>query len=73
MRTTLFGMRLLNDTSQMHTTSFYKEQKGEGTEQDWGREGKRERKGREWEVECSWERVEAWVINLTIGPAFMRA
>ncbi len=40
MRTTFFGMRLLNDTPQMHTTSFIQNRKEKGESKI---EGERER------------------------------
>ncbi len=40
MRTTFFGMRLLNDTSQMHNTSFIQNRKESGESKI---EGERER------------------------------
>ncbi len=46
MRTRFFVMRLLNDTSQMHDTSFIQNRKERGQNKIEG-EKKRERKGRE--------------------------
>jgi hypothetical protein len=72
MRTTFFQMHLLNYTFEMCDASFILNRK------EWGegkivREEEREQRGKEWEMECSGERVVTWVINLTIGQVFMRA
>jgi hypothetical protein len=62
MRITFCEMRLFNDVSQKHDTSFILN--GKESRKGQARERKRERTDQMWEAEYSRERVAPWVITL---------
>jgi len=66
MRTTLVEIHLFNDDFSLLSTSFIRNGKG------WA-ESKLVERQRESEMEHCYERVAAWVINLTFGQVFMTA